>query len=86
MPDIITKLSWTFFKKQLREVIREELHGSSKDVLLTREEACEFLNCSSTTLYYKMRDDGLPYSKLGRKLLFSKAKLIEFISVQTKKN
>lgn len=85
MLEIKTNISWIFLKNQIRDIIREELKATSNNVLLTRGQACEFLKCSSTTLYYKMRDDGLPYSKLGRKLLFSKAKLIEFISVQSKK-
>lgn len=84
MEDFKTSMSWSFMENKLREIIREELEGKVQNVLLTREETCKFLKCSPTTLYYHMRDGGLPYSRLGRKLLFSKAMLIEFISVKTK--
>lgn len=84
MEELKTSMSWSFMENKLREIIREELESSSNNVLLTRDQACDFLQCSSTTLYYHMRDGGLPYSRLGRKLLFSKAALIEFISVKTK--
>lgn len=86
MSDFMTTFSWSFLENKLREIIREELKTSSNNVLLTRDQTCDFLQCSSTTLYYHMRDRGLPYSRLGRKLLFSKAALIEFISVNPKKN
>lgn len=83
MEDFKTSMSWSFIENKLREIIREELQGSSNGTLLTRDQACKFLNCSKTTIYYHQKN-GLKYNRLGRKLLFSKATLLEFISVKTK--
>jgi len=85
MEKIMTEFTWSFFEGRLREIIREELNGKTSDVLLTRDQACDFLSCSKTTLYYKMKSGEIPYSRLGKKLLFSKAALLAAISAQSKK-
>jgi excisionase family DNA binding protein len=53
--------------------------------LLTKEETLEYLRISKTTLEYLIKEEGLPFIKWRRKLLFRKSDLDKFLdqSVQS---
>ena len=70
----------------IREVIVEEIktfnHQKTDDAnndnnLLNLEQACEFLNCSKTTLYHYRRKGIIEYHQVGRKLFFKKNNLLK---------
>jgi excisionase family DNA binding protein len=52
--------------------------GKIERVFLTFQEAQEFLDVSHQTLY-KLMEQGLPSHKIGRKRVFFKEDLIEWI-------
>lgn len=50
----------------------------------TIEQLKKFLNCSKVTLHnYKKR--GMPYYRIGRKLLFKKSEVLEFMRKNAKR-
>ncbi|MBS2210264.1 helix-turn-helix domain-containing protein [Carboxylicivirga mesophila] len=78
-------------KQIFREIIQEELLElnsqstppnirEEKDIL-TRKEAMELLNCSHSTLYRYQKEGEVPYFKIGKKVLFKKSELLEFIKI-----
>ena len=52
-----------------------------KDEILTRQEVTELLRISYVTLHKKMKE-GIPYMRAGRRVLFSKKELIEWMRDQ----
>ncbi|MGZ8890813.1 MAG: helix-turn-helix domain-containing protein [Nitrososphaeraceae archaeon] len=63
------------FQELLQE--KEPLEESSLEQPLTTEGACKFLNISKTTLCDWKKKGIVPYFKLGKRVYFEKAKLIE---------
>jgi len=51
-----------------------------QDEYLSRKEALQLLKISSTSLWSRMKEGALPYMRIGRKVLFSKNKLLASIS------
>ena len=57
-----------------------EYHDVNKDKLLSIQEASKLLRLSVPTLYSKVSRKEIPYIKVSRKLYFSEATLMEFLS------
>jgi len=51
---------------------------------LDNQEASEYLRISVTALYNLRRNKGLPFIKLGKKVLYSREALNNFVQTQTK--
>jgi len=49
------------------------------DGLLTTQEAAKFLRVSLSSLYTMRQEDSLPFVQLGRKVMFRKAALLDYI-------
>jgi excisionase family DNA binding protein len=49
------------------------------DVLLTKKEILEYLKISNRTLYLLMKRHAFPYIKLGKRVLFRKRDIDEFL-------
>ncbi|MFC0776566.1 helix-turn-helix transcriptional regulator [Flavobacterium sp. HJSW_4] len=45
--------------------------------LLTRKEVCKLLNVSETTLFHWNNDDTLPAQKIGSRVYYQKAQIME---------
>lgn len=57
---------------------------TEKEEHFTIEQLKHFLNCSKVTLHnYKKK--GLPYYRIGRKLLFKKSEVLEFMRKNVKR-
>lgn len=48
--------------------------------ILDVEEAAQLLKVSRKTIYARVKTGTLPYAKLGRKILFSRAKLTQWVA------
>lgn len=85
---VFTQLSVT----EIRKLLREELEGyfsttnylqhndqPEPDSLLSIQQAADFLHLSVPTLYGKVHNRELPFSKRGKRLYFSKSELTEWV-------
>ena len=89
---VLTQLS----VPEIRELFRQELETyfatagknpkqPENDDLLTIEEAADFLSLSVPTLYGMTSARTIPFSKPGKRLYFSKAKLTEWVNAGCRK-
>lgn len=58
---------------------REALQGEPR-LLLSPDEAAELLGVGRTTVYQLLRSGELPYGKIGRRTVISRATLEGFVS------
>lgn len=66
--------------REIRTVIQEELPSHNNgSTWLTEKETQEYLNVGRTTLYKLRRDGVIPFSQRGRKILYRKADLDDFL-------
>lgn len=79
MPAVVTEI---LKKVERLEVMISNLHKVENDdtELLNVQEAAEFLKISVPAIYTKVSRREIPVSKPGRRLYFSKSKLIEWIN------
>ena len=54
-----------------------------EDILMGLEETANFLQISKVTLHSLKRDGRLKYHRAGKKILFKKSEVLEFINVKT---
>lgn len=79
---------------EIRQLFRQELEtyflstcnptqicNSETDELLTIQQAADFLHLTVPTIYGKVHNKQLPYSKQGNRLYFSKAELTEWVKL-----
>jgi len=65
----------------VRNVIGEcDIKASSTDQLLNARQAAKLINYRRPTLYGLVRQNKIPFSKTAGKLLFSRNKLLEWVS------
>ena len=53
---------------------------SEEDVMMNMEEAAKFLQISKVTLHKIKRNGNLKYYRVGRKILFSRKEILNFIN------
>jgi excisionase family DNA binding protein len=68
----------------IKKEIQLELQNKNENDYLSRDEALDFLCCSSPTLI-KYQKKGLPYYKIGRKIKFNKSEILDFLKQNTNK-
>lgn len=78
-----------YLENAMRKIIREEIEqaltkyvtieSNSKSGIeyITAEEACKFLRISKPTLYNRMRDGSIIFTRLGNRVLFDKQNLFK---------
>lgn len=78
------------FERMIRSVMIDLLQNHFEkssnqelDEVLNREQALEFLGCSSPTLINHQKN-GLPFYRLGRSVYFKKTEILEFAKVKKK--
>lgn len=54
----------------------------TRDEILTTREAAQFLKVSALTLRKKIREDSLPAHRMGRKWIFIKSEILEWLRRQ----
>lgn len=91
MSDIIfTGISSEELIKQIVEKTKEEVvkllviqkpkeQNCNEEEYLTQKEACEFLKCSSTTLWRLVKQNKISPVKSGRKNLYLKSQLTNYL-------
>ena len=62
-----------------RNEVKENTH-----VLMSVQEACEYLKMPLSTLYYKVKNDGLPAIKQGKHLLIYRDELDKWLELSRK--
>jgi len=84
---IFTQLTELELRKILSEEIKNALkdnpapsNGENSDEFLTIQQVSQFTNIAVATLYNYTHKRKIPFSKVGKKLLFSKRELAEWIS------
>lgn len=56
-----------------------------EDVIMTIQEAAEFLSLTVPTMYSKVSKGELPFMKRGKRLYFSRTELMEYVKAGRKK-
>ena len=72
-PDALRKL----LEEVLSDLKLNPQTSTAEDSLITTDEACRLLSISKTTLCEWKKNGQIPYVKLGKRIYFEKAKLIE---------
>ena len=62
---------------ELKEIVTPV--APNKNKFIGVKEACAILNCSRWTLYRRIKDNAIPCTKKGDRLLFSEYELIKYI-------
>ena len=62
-----------------RNEVKENTH-----VLMSVQEACEYLKMTLSTFYYKVKNDGLPAIKQGKHLLIYRDELDKWLELSRK--
>lgn len=80
--DMLNKLCSMFYSKlnQSNSEIMDVIHES--DETLCRLGVCKLLKISQTTLTKRIKEKSIPYSKCGRRLLFSKNEVLAAIKMK----
>lgn len=65
---------------------KEDQPQTPPDELLTIEQAAEFLSLSVPTIYTKVSQKKIPYMKPAKRLYFSRAELMDYLSKGRKKS
>jgi excisionase family DNA binding protein len=78
------------FSDLIREIVNDELQNhkepavvKEKDIHFTLDELAEFLRCSRVSIH-KYKKMGLPFYRLGRKVLFKKSEVLVFLKEKTR--
>jgi excisionase family DNA binding protein len=74
-------------KELISEAIRTELNNLkvtnkqifSQEEYLTFNETPRLMKISRPTLFKRMRDNSIPYSRMGKRLLFPKSKIMKIL-------
>lgn len=76
----LVEVFFQIFNQKLQESQTESKKvNQENDDLLSRLEICNLLHISQTTLTKRIKDNCIPYSKCGRRLLFSKNEVLNAI-------
>lgn len=60
--------------------ILKDYFASDEDIWLNTEDTCEYLGVSRSTLLKLRKDNKLPYSRIGRKVMFRKKDLNDYLN------
>lgn len=90
MSQIFISVTKDEFQDMIRDGINSVLNkeaGEAKDLkaqqeFLTVQEACALLRISKPTLYKRMEDGTIPVKRMGSRVLFDRAELIESVKKQ----
>ncbi|MCC2599779.1 helix-turn-helix domain-containing protein [Sphingobacterium sp. FBM7-1] len=75
----LVEVFFQMFNQKLQESKQEARDVAEDDEILCRLGVCQLLKISQTTLTKRIKDKSIPYSKCGRRLLFSKSEVLNAI-------
>lgn len=84
--ELIRKISDRVTENILKVVITENATSKQFNDFLTVQEAAEFLNLSSATVYTKVSRGELPFMKRSKRLYFSQSELMDYLKEGRKKS
>lgn len=61
------------------DMIIEQRETPGSEELIGIEEACRIVNLEKSTIYAKVQSDAIPYYKPGKKLLFKRGELLQWM-------
>lgn len=83
----VAEILWELFEDRIFQTVRKALQQTPLDApagkafvddrLYTKEEICEELDISKTTLTSWMNDNKVPFIRLGRRIYFQKHLVLE---------
>lgn len=92
--NLLIQLKVGDLQKLIKDAIKEEItkitsaitlnpksSENNSDELLTREQASKLLNVSYTTLFHWNNDGILPVEKLGKRVYYSKSRIMEKLNL-----
>ena len=78
-PEQFTELMTNVFRTQLED-FKKSLSINNPDELLTREQACEFLQINSSTLFHWQNKGKVQAYGIGSRRYYKKAELLECLT------
>jgi excisionase family DNA binding protein len=85
--NLLVQLNVGEFQQLIQEAVKIELQkitslitekpNEKENELLTRKEVCKLLNVSETTLFHWNNDNTLPAQKIGSRVYYQKAHIME---------
>jgi hypothetical protein len=78
-PEQFTELMTNVFRTQLED-FKKSLSINNPDELLTREQACEFLQINSSTLFHWTNKGKVQAYGIGNRRYYKKAELLECLT------
>lgn len=67
-------------KKVLEEFHKEQSKSNSKDILLSRQETCDFLGINLSTLWHWTKKEKLTSKKIGNRVYYLKSDILEALN------
>jgi excisionase family DNA binding protein len=84
LPQMIALMHNELIALKAQIAVKEQTKADNND-FLNLKQAAEFLDLSMQTVYTKVHRNEIPYLKTGRKLMFSKKELTEWLLSSRKK-
>lgn len=63
------------FKEMLEEAVHNQLQKAENAKPMSFQETCEYLKCSASGLSKWMRENRVPYKRIGKRVYFFKEEL-----------
>jgi excisionase family DNA binding protein len=79
LPQAVSQLCKKLDNLERLLLAKTEQQPEPSDILLTIEEASDFLHLSKATIYSKVSKRELPYMKRSKRLYFSRIELTEYL-------
>jgi len=67
-------------KRELEKFKKELSKSNSDEILLTREETCEFLSINLSTLWSYTKKGKLPSKKIGNRVYYLKSEILSALN------
>ena len=80
--DVIQK---EFSKQCFSKPDEDDQTSQGNNDYLNRKQACDFLGCSTTTLYNYQKNGLIPYYKLGKKIFYRKSEILSLMKIDNSK-
>jgi excisionase family DNA binding protein len=86
---ILSPIPMSQFERFIKDAVKEANASSTKEPepepsdRLNADEACELLNRTRSWLFKKTMERGIPFSKFGSRLVFSRRELQAWMESQT---
>ncbi|MCC8361001.1 helix-turn-helix domain-containing protein [Salinimicrobium sediminilitoris] len=77
--NLITSEDLKMLAAELYQLIKKEAEENNQEDILNAKQAAKLLDLSTATIYGKTHRNEIPYFKQGKKLLFSRTALLDWL-------